>query len=116
RAFFNVELNLAHGLAEVSPVHLIRTAIAELRSGVGSFAEGTIEAGSEFRGIRKDRSVGEFSVIERLADGGDAAVHHVGRSDDVHAGTGQRDQSAGKEIEGRVVYDLVIELCSPHGE
>src|SRR5207237_9564417 len=77
-AFFDVEFNLAHGFAEVCGVHLIRAPIPELRRGVGSFAERSVEAGSEFGGVGKNRSVGETRLIESLADGGNPAVHHVG--------------------------------------
>jgi len=60
-AFFHVEGGSRAWLAEVSRIHLIRTAVAELRSRIGGFPEGAIEAGanlaasreSEYWGIRR---------------------------------------------------------------
>ena len=81
--------DLAHGFAHVGAIHLVRAAISELRRGIGSLAERAVEAGSELGRIRKDRGVGQPGLVERLADGGYAAVHHVGGRDDVDAGAGQ---------------------------
>ena len=45
-------------------------------------------------------------VVERAADGGDAAVHHVAGSDDVGSGLGLADGGAGQQLEGRIVVDV----------
>ena len=45
--------------------------------------------------------------VERFADGGDAAVHHVGRRDDVSAGLSLRDSDLLQEFERLVVVDVV---------
>ena len=83
--------DLAHGFAQVGAIHLIGAAIAELGRGIGSLAKRAVEAGSELGGIRKDGSVGQLGLVERFADSGYAAVHHVGRGDDVDPGAGQRN-------------------------
>ena len=46
------------------------------------------------------------SLSRALADGGDAAVHHVAGGDDVCAGLGLADGGAGQEFEGGVVVDF----------
>ena len=48
----------------------------------------------------------EAGVVQRGADGGDAAVHHVGRGDDVGAGLGVGDGGAGEQRQRGVVVDL----------
>jgi len=42
-------------------------------------------------GVGKNGRVGEGGGVEGAADGGDAAVHHVGGGDDVDARFGERD-------------------------
>ena len=107
-AFGHVERDLAHGLTNVSPVHLIAAAVAELRRGVGGLAEGAVKGGGELGGVAHDGRVGEGGGVERGADGFDAAVHHVGGGDDVGAGGGEGDGGAGEEWEGGVVVDVVV--------
>jgi hypothetical protein len=46
-------------------------------------------------------------LVERGADRGDAAVHHVARADRVGAGGGVRDGRAREQLERRVVVHLV---------
>ena len=46
-------------------------------------------------------------LVECLADGGDAAVHHVGRRDDVSAGLSLRDGDLLQEFERLVVVDVM---------
>ena len=47
-------------------------------------------------------------VVERVADGGDAAVHHVAGGDDVGAALGVRDRHLGEQLEGDVVEHLTL--------
>ena len=54
RAFFEVEVDLAHGLAQVGAVHLVGLAVAELRRGVGRLAEGPVEGRRELRRVAED--------------------------------------------------------------
>ena len=46
-------------------------------------------------------------IVEGLADAGDAAVHHVGRADDVAAGLGLHDGLAAQCLDGLVVEDPI---------
>ena len=56
-AFLDVRLNLAHGLAYVRPVHLIRSPVSKLRRRIRRLAEWTIKSRSKFRRIRKNRRI-----------------------------------------------------------
>src|SRR5262249_11716268 len=98
---------LAHGLANVGAIHLIRSAIAELGGGVGGLAEWAVEGRGKFRGVGKNGNILESSLVEGFPNSSDAAVHHVGRSDDVNAGASDGDRCAGKQFERGVVDDLV---------
>ena len=51
----------------------------------------------------------EAALVERLADRADAAVHHVGRRDDVGAGRGVRQRRAHQLLDGGVVDDLIVD-------
>ena len=50
----------------------------------------------------------EALVVERAANGGHAAVHHVGRRHDVGAGLGVADRHLGEQFERHVVDDLAV--------
>ena len=50
----------------------------------------------------------EACFVERAADCGDAAVHHVAGGDDVGAGLGLADGGAGKQLERGIVGDFEI--------
>jgi hypothetical protein len=104
-AFVEIEVDFAHGFAEVGAIHLIGAAVAELGRGVGGFAEGAVESRGKFRGVAEDGRVGTAGFIEGLADGGDAAVHHVAGGDDVGSGEGETRPGAGEQVEGGVVFD-----------
>ena len=58
-AFVEVEIDLAHGFAEVGAIHLVGAAVAELGRGVGGFAEGAVEGRGELRGVAEDGRVGQ---------------------------------------------------------
>ena len=51
----------------------------------------------------------EAVVVERLADRGDAAVHHVARRDDVGARLDVADGGAGEQLEAAVVVHLAVD-------
>src|SRR5208282_5880881 len=61
-AFFDVERDFAHGFAEVGSIHLIGAAVAELRGGVGGFAEWAVKAGGELGGIGENGRVDEAGL------------------------------------------------------
>ncbi len=49
------------------------------------------------------------ACVERRADGGDAAVHHVGGRDDVGSGAGVGDGTGGEPFERGVVVDVAVD-------
>ena len=51
---------------------------------------------------------GKPLVVERVADGGHAAVHHVAGGDEVGAALGVRHGHLGEQLEGDVVDDLAV--------
>ena len=51
--------------------------------------------------------------LQRLADGADAAVHHVRRSDDVGAGRGLDQRLLGEHRDGVVVDDIALDVDQP---
>src|SRR6266404_4740378 len=61
RAFLDVEFDLAHGLAQIGAVHLVRPAVSKLRHGVGRLAKRAVKARGEFRGVRKNRNLRQTS-------------------------------------------------------
>ena len=56
-AFFQIELDLAHGLAPVGRVHLIAAPVAELRRGFGGFAERPVKHRGELGRVGQNRRV-----------------------------------------------------------
>ena len=54
-AFLDVERDLAHRLATVRRIHLIRAPVAELRRRLRGLAERAVEPRRELRGVRHDR-------------------------------------------------------------
>src|ERR1017187_5737303 len=50
-AFAEVEVNFAHGFADVGAVHLIGLAVAELGCGIGGFAERSGKGAGKLRGV-----------------------------------------------------------------
>src|SRR5258706_995430 len=94
-AFFEVEGYFFQGFAGVGGIHLVAAAVAELWRGLGGFAKGTVKAGAVFGGVGKNGDVFEFVLVEFVADGGYAAVHHVGGRDDIGAGAGVGERLLG---------------------
>ena len=105
--FLEIELDLAQRFLDVGGIHLVRPAIAERGCRIGGVAERTVERRAVLRGVGHDRDLAEAGVIEHVADAADAAVHHVGRRDDVGAGGGVRERGARQLLDRRVVDDLL---------
>src|SRR5579859_7400003 len=97
RAFFQIQGDFFQGFAGVGGIHLVAAAVAELRRGLRGFAERAVKAGAVFCGVGKNGDIFEFVLVELFADGGDAAVHHVGGRDDIAAGTGVREGLLGED-------------------
>src|SRR6266403_1438901 len=61
-----------------------------------------------FRGIRKNRNVFELMLVQNLADGAHASVHHVRRGDDVGSGTRVRQRLLGKNRHRGIIRYFAI--------
>src|SRR5262249_30149741 len=103
-----VQFDLAQRFACVRWIHLITASVAKLGRGARSFAKWAVETGSILRGVRHDRNVGEVFPIQRLTNGRNAPVHHVGGSDHICAGSYVTDGSVGQELQGRVILHIVV--------
>ena len=99
--------DLADRLLGIGRVHLVAAPVAELRRRVGGLAERTVEARAVLGGVGHDRDLLEAVLVERTADGADAAVHHVRRRHDVGAGLGVRQRGPHQLLDGGVVEDLL---------
>src|SRR5690606_29296740 len=108
-AFLHVDIDLAYGLANVPAVHLVRAAIAEGRRALGGLAEGAVVRGGVLGGVGHDWSVHEARIVERLTDDRDAAIHHVGRSNDIRTGTGVAQGRFREERQGLVIVDRTVD-------
>src|ERR671917_924560 len=103
RALADVELDLRQRLAGVRRVHLVGAAVAELGGAVCGLAERAVEGGGVLGGVGHDRGVLETLVVELGPNGGDPAVHHVRRGDDVGARLGVGGGGARDQLEAHVV-------------
>ena len=106
--FGDVHGDFAQGFVGVAGVHLIGFFIgpAKVGSRAHCIPERAVKRRCIFRAVSHDAGVNAFFGLQRCADGGNAAVHHVAGRDDVHTGfgLGQRllDQCQG----GLVIHDV----------
>ena len=77
-------------------------------AGADGFAERAVEAGGVFRRVGHDLHILVARLVERGADGGDTAVHHVGRRDDIAAGVCLAHGLAAERLNCLVIHDLAI--------
>ena len=80
----------------------------EQPAGADRLAVGAVEGGGELGRIGHDADILVAGRVERLADGADAAVHHVGGRDDIGAGLGLHDGGPGDLRHRLVVDDLAV--------
>src|SRR5580704_2615170 len=107
-AFVEIEGDFFQGFAGVGGIHLVAAAIAELRRGLGGFAERAVEGGAVLGGVGEDREILEFVVVEFVANGAYAAVHHVGGGDDIRTGACVREGLVGQDRERGIVGDFPV--------
>src|ERR1700683_72864 len=107
-AFVKIRGNFAECFASIGRIHLVAAAIAKLRRGLGGLAKWAVEAGTIFGGVGKNGDVFELVLVEFGANGGDAAVHHVRRRDDVGASARVGQGFARKELQRFIVEDFTV--------
>jgi len=93
----------------MSALHLVTLAVAELGRGPRRLAERAVERRGHLRRIAHDRHAREAGRVERLADRGHAAVHHVGRGDQIRAGARLDHCDLAEQVGGRVVVHLAVD-------
>src|SRR2546421_5768677 len=107
-ALVEVQRDLSHRLLGVGRIHLVRAPVAELRRRLRGGSEGLEEARGILRRVRHDRRLDERRLVERLADGAHAPVHHVGGRDHVGAGVRVRHRGTREQLEGRIVAHRTV--------
>ena len=108
-AFGDIEFDLAQRLVGVRRVHLIGALVAdERRARSDGVAKRAVKGRGIFGRVSHDLDVAETRGIEAFADRADAAIHHVGRRDDVAAGFGLNERLADQHGDGLVVEDDVV--------
>ena len=108
RALGDVESDLAQRLVGIAGIHLIGVlaARAELFRRADGLAKRTVEARRVFGGVGQDARVDQTGGLERGADGADAPIHHVGRSNHIGAGIRMRARLAHQGFDREVVLDV----------
>ena len=94
--FLDIEGDLSERFSGVGGVHLVGAAVATSWGAFGGLAEGAIECGGKFCGVRENGNFGELGGVKGVADRPDAAVHHVAGSDDIGPGGGVREGGFGE--------------------
>ena len=95
--------------SRIGRVHLIGALVADQRGArADRIAERPVEGRGVFGRIGHDLDVGKARRIEAGADRADAAVHHVGRRDDVAAGLGLDQGLADQNPDGLVVENDAV--------
>ena len=95
--------------SELRAVHLIGALVAGQRLGrADGVAERAVEGGGIFCRVGHDLHVEKSGGVQPLADGADAAIHHVRRRDDVAAGFGLHQRLAHQHRDRLVVEDFAV--------
>ena len=103
-----IERDLAHRLTLIGGVHLIGLAVAEFGSGIRRLAERAVKCRGILRGISQNRHLRMTVRIQFLANGAHAAIHHVGRRNDVRAGFHLGQCGLGQKRQGGIIVDFTI--------
>ena len=98
------------GFVAVRGIHLVGAFVgfAKISRRADGIAEGAVVGAGVFGGIGHDAHVVVAVLFERLADGADAAVHHVGRSDDIHTCVRVAERLFDEGGDGDVVQDVAV--------
>ncbi len=100
---------MAHGFIRIGRVHLIGFLIARERARrPNRIAERPIIAGGVFRRIAEDQNVLMPLGFERAAHRANAAIHHIGRADNVRASLCLREGHFDQGLNRAVIYDNAI--------
>ena len=104
-ALGSVLSELAHGLARVRAVHLVRLPVAHPRRRLSRNPERPVERRRHLRRVGHHRDVRGAVRIQRLAQRRHLTIHHRGRRDDVGARVRMGNGCLRQQIERRVIVD-----------
>ena len=99
-----------HRLVAVGRVHLIAglaVPAGEL-AGTDGVAERAVESRRVFRRVGHDLYILVAGIVERRADRGDTAVHHVRWRDDIASGIRLAHRLAAEHRNGLVIHDFAV--------
>ena len=112
-AFVDIERDFAQRFFRIGGVHLIRTAIAELRRAFRGVTKRSVENRGKFGGVAHDAGLIETVRIQCFANGADAAVHHVAGRNHVGAGARVGKRRLDQKIDRLVVEDMEMIAIHP---
>mmetsp|Transcript_20573 Transcript_20573/g.38351 ORF Transcript_20573/g.38351 Transcript_20573/m.38351 type:complete len:225 (-) Transcript_20573:1339-2013(-) len=110
-ALGQIQRHLAQCLIAVAGVDVVRllVGLAERAFRANGIPERPVKRARVLDAVGQDAGVDQAGVLESLADGADAAVHHVARAHHVGAGLGLRHRLAHQQLD-RGVVDQVARL------
>ncbi len=108
--FLNIQRHFVQGFVAIGRIHLIGglVALAEVAGRTDRIAERAVVAGGVLGGVGHDLGVDEAILFQRGTDGADAAIHHVGRRDDIDPGLGVREGLLDQDLGGDVVQHIAF--------
>ena len=112
-ALRNVKRDLTQRFARVGRVQLIATAISLPRCRTCRISKRPIERRCILRAVRHDGDARAAVAVQRATNRLDAAVHHIGWSDDVGSRIRVRQSDAAEQFQRRVVVDLALRIENP---
>ena len=107
-ALVDVKFDFLDRFAPVGAVHLIRFTVAELRRRLGGVAERAVECGRVLGRVCHYWNRCKSVAVKGVPDCFYPAVHHVRRGDHIGPGPGKRERRFGEELEGLVVFYIVV--------
>lgn len=108
RAFGFIQGGLALGFPRVGVVHLVGLLVSELGCGVERAAEGAVAGAGVLRRVGEDAHIRVVCCIQRTAQGGHAAIHHVAGGDDVRPGIGVAEGLTAEGGHGFIIQDAPV--------
>ena len=114
RTFSDIQRDLTQRFIGIAGVHLVflLVAFAQIGRRTDGVTEWPVKGTGVFGAVGHDPGVHKMIGFERLADGANAAVHHVAGRHDIHTRTGLCECLLYQDFNGGVVQDIAV-LCRP---
>ena len=101
-----VKLGFPQGFPDIAGIHLVGLLVPFLRSALQGAAERPVKGAGILGGVGHDGNVVQGLGIQRGADGGHAAVHHVAGRDNIRPGVRMAQGLSAEDLHGIVVENL----------